>query len=181
MYGPLTGYDPPGMPPRRKRVGTWAALSLAIFAVVVVGAAAAGFYLAGHDSSSLSSSAAATTTASAPAQFPVFPQNPGGSTLPGLPQLPGNDNLGATMGAISTNDGSTLTIDSLSGATITVHTNAKTQVISLGSSTLADLHPGDMVVVQGDKKPDGSILAKIIICTVVPSQDSMTPTPTPTR
>ncbi len=183
MYGPPTEFGPPGGPPRRNRVATWIALSLGIFAVVVLAAAALGFYLAGRDTStsaaSAESSEAVPTSAPPPAQFPVFPQSPGGGGNPGLPQLPGGDNLGATMGTISANDGSTLTIDSLSGATVTVHTDTKTQVISLGSGTLADLHPGDMVVVQGDKSPDGSILAKIIIGTSVPPQ--VTPAPTPTR
>jgi len=181
-YNPAGGYGPPGLPvePQRPgRRGTWVALSFGIFAVVVLGAAALGFFLSGHDSSSSSSSVAGGTTGSAPMQFPVFPQNPGGPVIPSMPQLPGTDNLGATMGTVATNDGSTLTIDSLSGSTVTVHTDAKTQVISLGAGTLADLHTGDMVVVQGGKNPDGSILAKIIIGTTIPT--TPTPMPTPTR
>ncbi|WP_280391618.1 DUF5666 domain-containing protein, partial [Nocardia wallacei] len=69
------------------------------------------------------------------------------------------------MGAISTNDGATLTIESLLGSLVTVHTDAKTQVITAGSGKVADLRPGDMVVVQGDKAADGAIQAKIIIST----------------
>lgn len=173
-----TGYGPIEYgPPRRSRRGTWIAMSFGIFAVVVLGAAALGLFLADHDSSSSSSSAAATTSQPPQAQFPVFPQTPGGSN-PSMPQLPGIDNLGATMGTVATNDGSTLTLDSLSGSTITVHTDAKTQVISLGAGTLADLHTGDMVVVQGSKNPDGSILAKLIIGTAIPTTTTQVPYPT---
>lgn len=183
-YGPgdvPTEYGPAGMPvepPRRSRRATWVAMSFGIFVVVVLAAAALGVFLANHDSSSSSSSALATTTSRPPAaQFPVFPQTPGGG-IPSMPQLPGIDNLGATMGTVATNDGTTLTIDSLSGSTITVHTDARTQVISLGAGTLADLHTGDMVVVQGSKNPDGTILAKIIIGTAVPTSTTQVPHPT---
>jgi hypothetical protein len=185
-YGPTAEYGPgdvpteyvPGAvpvgPPRRSRAGTWVLLTLGIFGVVVLGAAALGFLLGGHDSSSSSAPAPLTTSRPPTAQFPVFPQTPGGVA----PSLPGIDNLGATMGTVATNDGSTLTIDSLSGSTITVHTDAKTQVITLGSGTLADLHTGDMVVVQGNKNPDGTILAKMIIGTVVPASTTQVPYPT---
>jgi hypothetical protein len=184
VYDTPTGYEsqwggptePLHAPPHRSRRGLWLVLTLGIFAAVVLGAIAVGLFLADHDSSS--STAAATNTGPASTGIPMFPQTPGG-TLPQLPGMGGTiDSLGATMGTISTNDGSTLTIDSLSGSTVTVHTDAKTQVLALGAGTLADLHPGDMVVVQGDKNPDGSILAKIIIGTALPTP---TPTPVPTR
>lgn len=174
---------PDQLPPHRNRRGMWVGLTLVAFAVVVLGAVAVGLFL-GSDSSS-SSTAGGTTYRSAPTGLPLFPQSPdtpgtGTTTAPQLPGLGGTaDGLGATMGTISANDGSTLTVDSLSGSTITVHTDAKTEVIALGSSTIADLHPGDMVVVQGDKNLDGSIQAKIVIGTALPSQS--TPTPTPTR
>ncbi|MBU3066138.1 hypothetical protein KO481_32055 [Nocardia sp. NEAU-G5] len=173
VYVPGAG---PAGPRGRNRAGTWVLLSLGIFGVVVLGAAALGFFLAGHDSSS-SSAPDALTTSRPTAQFPLFPQTSGG-VAPSRPGLPGSDNLGATMGTVATNDGSTLTIDSLSGSTITVHTDAKTQVITLGSGTLADLHAGDMVVVQGNKNPDGTILAKMIIGTVVPASTTQVPYPT---
>ncbi|MQY24033.1 DUF5666 domain-containing protein [Nocardia macrotermitis] len=185
LVGPteLPPDQPDQLPPHRNRRGMWVGLTLVAFAVVVLGAVAVGLFLGGD--SSTSSTAAGTTYRTAPTQLPMFPQSPdnhgtGTTTAPQLPGLGGTiDSLGATMGTISANDGSTLTVDSLSGNTITVHTDAKTEVIALGSSTIADLHPGDMVVVQGDKNADGSIQAKIVIGTALPSQG--TPTPTPTR
>ncbi|WP_067671273.1 DUF5666 domain-containing protein [Nocardia miyunensis] len=173
---------PPEQPPHRGRRGMWVGMTLVAFAVVVLGAIAVGLFL-GNTSSS-SSTAGDTTYHSAPTGLPMFPKSPdtpgtGRTTAPQLPGLGGTiDGLGATMGTISTNDGSTLTVDALSGSTITVHTDAKTEVIALGSSTVADLHPGDMVVVQGDKNADGSIQAKIVIGTALPSQGTTIPTPT---
>ncbi|RDI63260.1 DUF5666 domain-containing protein [Nocardia pseudobrasiliensis] len=165
-YGP-TGL--PVQPPRRKRTGLWIGLTLALFAVVVLGGIAFGLWLAGNDSTS--TSASGTTTRSVPTRIPVIPpQRTPNGTQPSMPPLPGLgdiDSLGATMGTIRSNDGATLTIDSLLGATVTVHTDSKTQVVSSGSGKVADLHIGDMVVVQGDKSPDGSILAKIIISTAL--------------
>ncbi|WP_280273758.1 DUF5666 domain-containing protein [Nocardia wallacei] len=157
----------PVEPPRRRRTGLWIGLTAAIFVLVVLGGIAAGAFLAGNDSSS-SSSAAGTTTRPVPTRQPVVPPGSSGGpqqSVPGLPGLGDIDNIGATMGAISTNDGTTLTIESLLGSLVTVHTDAKTQVITAGSGKVADLHPGDMVVVQGDKAPDGAIQAKIIIST----------------
>ncbi|MBF6329046.1 DUF5666 domain-containing protein [Nocardia transvalensis] len=164
-YGP-TGLPP--QPPRRNRTGLWIALTLGIFVLVVLGGVAVGMLMSGNDSSS--STASATTTRSAPTAIPVIPpRSTGGpqSSLPPLPGLGDIDGIGATMGTIKTNDGATLTIDSLLGSTVTVHTDDKTQVIASGASKVADLHPGDMVVVQGDKGSDGSIKAEIIISTML--------------
>ncbi|MGV9676240.1 DUF5666 domain-containing protein [Nocardia sp. NPDC003482] len=171
--GPDQPYGPTGLPvepPRRNRTGLWIGLTLGIFVLVVLGGVAVGMLLAGGNDSD-SSAAAGTTTRSAPtSRVPVAPPGASRGPNPSIPALPGLgdiDNLGATMGTISANDGATLTIESLLGANVTVRTDAKTQVISSGSGKVADLHPGDMVVVQGDKGPDGSILAKIIISTAL--------------
>lgn len=170
--GPGGPYGPTGLPvepPRRRRTGLWIGLTLGIFALVVLGGIAVGLVLAGNDSTS-SSSASGTTTRVPTTRVPIIPpRGPGGSqpTAPPLPGLGDINNLGATMGTIRSNDGSTLVIDSLLGASVTVHTDSKTQVITSTSAKVADLHPGDMVVVQGDKSPDGSILAKIIISTAL--------------
>lgn len=183
-YGETGGYPPYGSgpgtqhavgptglpvePPRRRRTGLWIALTAAVFVLVVLGGIAAGLLLAGNDSSSTS---AAGTSRPAPTRVPVVPPNPSNGTRPSLPQLPGLgdiDGIGATMGTVTTNGGTTLVLQSLLGNSVTVHTDADTQIISMGSGKVSDLHQGDMVVVQGDKNPDGSIKAKIIISTQLP-------------
>ncbi|PPJ32642.1 hypothetical protein C5E45_21465 [Nocardia nova] len=169
--GPQGAVGPTGLPvepPRRRRTGLWIALTAAVFVLVVLGGIAAGLLLAGNDSSS---SDAAATGRPAPTRVPVVPPNPSGGAQPSLPQLPGLgdiDGLGATMGTVNSNDGTTIMLQSLLGNSVTVHTDAQTQVISMGSGKVSDLKEGDMVVVQGDKNPDGSIKAKIIISTQLP-------------
>ncbi|QIS23239.1 DUF5666 domain-containing protein [Nocardia terpenica] len=169
--GPVGPTGLPVEPPPPRRTGLWVALTAGIFALVVLGGVVAGLVLAGHNSSS-SSSADGNGYRPVPSQVPVIPpQRPSNGPQPNLPPLPGlgdMDNLGATMGTITANDGSTLTIDSLLGSTVTVHTDDKTQIVTSGAGKVADLHVGDMVVVQGDKQQDNSILAKIIISTTLP-------------
>ncbi|WP_227979309.1 DUF5666 domain-containing protein [Nocardia spumae] len=160
---------PTGLPVEspRRRTGLWIALTAAVFVLVVLGGIAAGLLLAGNDSSS---STDAATGRPAPTRVPIVPPNPSGAQ-PSLPQLPGLgdiDGIGATMGTVTTNDGATIVIQSLLGSSVTVHTNADTQIISAGAGKVSDLHQGDMVVVQGDKGPDGAITAKIIISTQLP-------------
>jgi hypothetical protein len=72
------------------------------------------------------------------------------------------------VGTITANDGGTLTVSSVMGNTITVRTDASTQVIALSGTAVSDLAPGELVMIQGDKGPDGSIQAKIIIGTSLP-------------
>ncbi|MBO0852904.1 MAG: hypothetical protein J2P18_03975 [Nocardia sp.] len=174
--GPPPAQGPADLPPEppRRRTGLWIALIAAAFLVVVLGGMAAGKLLAGSDTSASSSSPGTQAERSEPmpTSIPDLPGNPGGGgTQPSMPQIPGLgglDGLGATMGSVTSNDGGTLVLKSLTGSSVTVHTDDKTQVISLGSGTVADLKTGDMVVVQGDKAPDGSINAKIIITTQLP-------------
>ena len=79
--------------------------------------------------------------------------------------------LGATVGTIGANDGSTLTVDGIGGSPVTVRTNDQTQVVAIGGAKVSDLKVGDSVVIQGDKAGDGSITARIIISTSLPNLD----------
>ena len=166
--GPGDALGPTGLPveePRRSRTGLWLGLTAVAFLVVVLGGIAAGLMLAGNNSDS-------TTAATGPSAPPIPVVPPEGSgPQPGTPEMPGLggiDGIGATMGTVSTNDGTTLVVQSLMGDSVTVRTDGDTEVISMGSGQVADLKSGDMVVIQGDKSPDGSILAKIIIATQLP-------------
>ncbi|WP_255219315.1 DUF5666 domain-containing protein [Nocardia tenerifensis] len=85
-----------------------------------------------------------------------------------MPGLGGIDNLGATMGTITANDGGTLTVSTLLGAAATVRTDANTQVISMSGTKVSDLPVGDIVLIQGEKGADGTIQAKVIISTALP-------------
>jgi hypothetical protein len=158
----------PVQPPRRRRTGLWIGLTFALFVLVVLAAVAAGLTFAGHGSSS--SSSAGAPGPRNPTVAPLAPPPASGAqpSMPALPGLGGMDNIGGTMGTVSTNDGATLTVQSLLGSTVTVHTDDNTEVIALGGGKVSDLRPGVTIVVQGDKSPDGSIQAKIIIGTQLP-------------
>ncbi|MEV6277324.1 DUF5666 domain-containing protein [Nocardia sp. NPDC051832] len=165
------GATPPGLPPNaappgppKRNTGLWIALALGVIALIAVAGVVAGALLGGRDSGS---GTAANTTAPPVYTVPTLPPQSGQSTT-GIPGVPGFDNLGATMGTINANAGGTLTLDSASGGTVTVHTDDMTQVISLSGAKVSDLPVGDIVMVQGDKNPDGSILAKFIISTALP-------------
>ncbi|MGW4530651.1 DUF5666 domain-containing protein [Nocardia sp. NPDC004340] len=171
---PPGGYQPAGFPqnpappPPPRKTTMWIALGLAaIIAVAIVGLVV-GTLMSSNDSSD---SAAGPRTSGL--GLPAFPGNTSSLPLPsGVPTIPGLgdlDQLGADMGTIASNDGSTLTITALSGSTVTVKTDDKTQVISLGSTKVADLPVGEVVMVQGDKNSDGSIQAKLIFSTSLPS------------
>ncbi|MTE14824.1 DUF5666 domain-containing protein [Nocardia aurantiaca] len=160
---------PPPEPPRRTTL--WIALGIAAVIVVAIVAVLVGTVLSDKVSSNSASAPSGSVKTSA------YPQPSLGNTsavpLPsGIPTIPGLgdlDQLGGAMGTIAGNDGSTLTITSLSGGTVTVKTDDKTQVISLGSTKVSDLPVGEVVMVQGDKNADGSIQAKLIFSTSMPS------------
>ncbi|MFE9579171.1 DUF5666 domain-containing protein [Nocardia sp. NPDC006044] len=168
---PVDGVPPgPGMPPpeppRRRNTGLWIALGLGVVALIAVVGVIAGVLLANKDSSS--TSAASTSAFPTARPLPGSPR-PTPSGIPSVPGLGGGiENLGATMGTINTNDGGTLTISTLLGATVTVRTDANTQVISMSGTKVSDLPAGDIVLIQGDKGADGSIQAKVIISTALP-------------
>ncbi|MFG1790324.1 DUF5666 domain-containing protein [Nocardia sp. NPDC049149] len=170
------GPVPPGMPqdappePPRRNTGLWIALLFVGVALIAVVGVVAGVLLSGKDSSS--------TTAASTSAFPTARQptpgtprtgQPRPSGTPSIPGLGDIDSLGATMGTITANNGGTLTINTLLGATVTVHTDANTQVISVSGTKVSDLPAGDIVLVQGDKAPDGSVQAKVIISTSLPN------------
>ncbi|MFC6011308.1 DUF5666 domain-containing protein [Nocardia lasii] len=166
-YRPQDG-GPPEEPPKR-HTGLWIALVLGIVALIAVGGVLAGLVLTGNSADDGDTVAAPTTTQplAPPTLSPTTPGSP--PSLPGLPGLGGTDDLGATMGSITANTGTEITMSTLGGSDIRVLIDDATQVISLTSTKASELPVGDMVMVQGDKNPDGSIHAKIIISTALPS------------
>jgi len=134
----------------------------------------AGMLFSGDDSQS--TAGGDTTTSRTPGrQVPPLPEE----SFPELPPLPGDPGMpdsgdpndpdagGTTMGTISSNSGGTLTLSTLTGTEVTVHTTEATQVISLAGATVDALPAGDLVIVQGQQSPDGSIQAEVIISTAL--------------
>ncbi|WP_433193096.1 DUF5666 domain-containing protein [Nocardia sp. CA-107356] len=74
-------------------------------------------------------------------------------------------NRGLTIGEVTANDGKTLTVAGLLGATTKVHVNADTQVFVLSGTSMSNVKVGAAVVVHGNKEADGSITANLIVGT----------------
>ncbi|MEU6830895.1 DUF5666 domain-containing protein [Nocardia beijingensis] len=164
------GAAPPGPPPPRRNTGLWIALGIGVVLLIGAIGVVAGVLLGSGDSGSADTAAAASTTRvttrPSPGTRTAQPTPPSG--LPSVPGLGDVDGLGATMGTITANDGGTLTVSSVMGNTITVRTDANTQVIALSGTKVSDLATGELVLIQGDKAADGSIQAKVIIGTSLP-------------
>ena len=182
---PPGGYPPPGQPPTGevpplengpgnkpgRRVGLWAAAGAGV--VLLALGLIVGLMLNGNSDES-DTAAAPSPRTSAPAGPPRAgaPTTEPETTSP-FENLPGGigdviGNAGTAMGTITANDGGTLTIDGLGGTTITVKTTPDTSLISLTANSIAELKPGESVLVQGDKVKDGTLTAKLIIGTTLP-------------
>lgn len=163
----------PGRPPGRK-VGLWVAVGAGV--VLLALGLIVGLVLSGNDSDTPTASAPTTSraltppTTDAPAPGRTTPAP--GTTSP-LDNVPGGvgdliGKAGTAMGTITANDGGTLTLDGLGGSKITVLTTPDTSLVSLTARTIADLKPGESVLVQGDKVENGTVTAKLIIGTTLP-------------
>ena len=173
-WGGYPGEAPPleQQQPERKSSKAWIGALAALIVLALIGV---GVFVATSGSPEESTAGgAATTRTVSPAPTTTPRTTPRTSPAPVEPGQPGGglggaiQNFGATVGSISANDGSTLTIDGIDGKPVTVTTTPQTQVVSLGGTKVADLKVGDSVVVQGDKAGDGSITARIIISTSLP-------------
>ncbi|MFI5714645.1 DUF5666 domain-containing protein [Nocardia sp. NPDC051750] len=168
--GPLPG--PPGEPPRRlsNKTGIWLGVGLAAIVLIALAAVGAGMMFGGGDSQNTASDS--TTTRPLGRGIPAQPEE-SAPPLPSLPEMPDSGDPGdpgaggTTMGTISSNTGGTLTLSTLTGDEVTVHTTPSTQVISLAGATVDALPAGDLVIVQGQPSPDGSIQAEVIISTAL--------------
>ncbi|MFD3595787.1 DUF5666 domain-containing protein [Nocardia sp. NPDC058640] len=183
QQAPPPGYDqgyqaaPPPQPqdgnqqePPKRHTGLWIALGIGILALIAVGGVLAGLVLSGNSSEDNTAAPPSTSQLLVPPTMkPTTPgTSPSTSGIPGLPGLGGGEDLGATMGSITANTGTEITMSTLGGSDVRVLIDDATQVISLTSTKASELPVGDMVMVQGDKNPDGSIHAKIIISTALP-------------
>ncbi|MDH6677397.1 hypothetical protein M2284_001595 [Rhodococcus sp. LBL1] len=191
------GYPPPGQPPTgqppigeapaiedtpehkpARKVGLWAAAAAGV--VLLALGLIVGFMLNNGGSDNATTAAAPSTRTAAPAVPPrtSAPSTPPSQTAPDttspLENIPGGvgdliGKAGTAMGTITANDGGTLTLNGLGGSKITVRTTPDTSLISLTASSIADLKPGESVVVHGDKVENGTVTAKLIIGTSIPN------------
>ncbi|WP_406274991.1 hypothetical protein OH799_02215 [Nocardia sp. NBC_00881] len=67
-----------------------------------------------------------------------------------------------TIGRVTANDGKTLKIEGIRGATTTVHTTAKTNVLVFFGTRVSEVALGARIFVLGGRQADGSIIASFI-------------------
>ncbi|WP_439956987.1 DUF5666 domain-containing protein [Nocardia miyunensis] len=79
------------------------------------------------------------------------------------PAAGAQENRGITVGTVTATDGTTLTVGAILGGTVVVHSTPSTEVLALGGGRIADIAAGYSVFVHGDRNPDGSIVASLII------------------
>ncbi|MEV2226223.1 hypothetical protein AB0E01_41155 [Nocardia vinacea] len=72
-------------------------------------------------------------------------------------------NRGLTIGKVIANDGKTLAVAGISGATTNVRVNTSTQVLVLTGRSVSDVTVGAAIVVYGNKEADGTIIANLIV------------------
>lgn len=173
QYGPPGGPPPQGAPPEPprppRRTGMWVGVAVAAIVLIGLAGVAVGLFSGGDSEPSARDT---TTSRTFGREVPAEPEESGPAlpSLPGLPDMPDSGDAeadGTTMGTISSNSGGTLVLSTLGGSEVTVHTTPDTQVISLAGTTVDDLPAGDLVIVQGQKGPDGSIQADVIISTAL--------------
>ncbi|MEV4123396.1 hypothetical protein [Nocardia sp. NPDC049707] len=72
-------------------------------------------------------------------------------------------NRGLTIGKVTANDGKTVAVQGVLGATTNVHVTPNTQVLVLAARSVSDVTVGAAVVIYGNKEADGSMTANLIV------------------
>ena len=147
----------------------WVLALIGLVVLVIVVSFGIAFLSGGRDEPGTTAAAPSTSIRPSPSSAPTTTPRPtesGATTTPelipgGIPEILGQ--LGSSVGTINANDGSTLTLDGLDGAPVTVQTTPQTQIISLSGRDLASLAVGAFVVVQGEAVENGIIRANVII------------------
>jgi hypothetical protein len=77
----------------------------------------------------------------------------------------GGGSGGATAGTVANIKGSTLSVTSADGTTVKVKTNDNSKVTRNTAGSVANVHPGDTVVIQGNTASSGTMTASSITAT----------------
>jgi hypothetical protein len=88
----------------------------------------------------------------------------GAGAAPGAGRLPGASG-GATFGTVSNVDGRKLYVTDSSGATLKVIAGSGATITRSATAKAGDVHPGDTVIVQGEKNKAGTVKAQSITAT----------------
>jgi hypothetical protein len=154
------------LPPRPRR-HLVTPLNLALLAVLLV----AGGFIAGVlvEKGKSSSQSAAVGGGAAAARRAVAGGGAaaagGGAAAAGDATAAGRAPANATVGTVSTIDGHSLFVSDAQGNTIKVRVASGAKVSKTAATSVAAIHPGDTVIVQGAKASDGSVTANSVRAT----------------
>lgn len=142
-------------PPRRRAIPL-----LAGAAALLLAGGAGGYLLSGQGGSQLS---IADVDPAASASFDPTPDDagPGGFGGPGHHHGFGRGGRGAA-GTIDSVDGTTITLTTRDGRKLTVTAPGAVPVILRSQGSVADLKPGQTILVSGSTGSDGSVIANRI-------------------
>ncbi len=167
--GEVPGPGPAGTGPDSSKKWIVALVALAALAVVVL----AGIFVVSNQKPDPRTSASPGATRPVPTtiaprltlppkQSPgAQPSMPGGLVPGGIPEFLGG--TGTALGTIASIDGSTLRIDGIDGAPVTVLVTPQTQILSLSGFDISALKVGSLVVVNGSPMQEGTITADVIV------------------
>lgn len=159
---------------KKRKLATWVAAGVVGILVAVIAIVAFSAF-GSNDKGTQTAFVPPTTTTQAPTT--TLPKAsttaPTPTTDSPLSQLPGGlgeviGDAGGAVGTVKSNDGGTLIIDSIGGSQVTILTTADTTLIALNRATIADLQPGDNIVVDGTPVENGTMTANTILSTSLP-------------
>ena len=145
--------------PRRKLVTPVTALLTAVLI------AALGFIGGVKVQKSSGSTAPSSSSGFAAARARFGGGTAGGATTPGGGFGGGGGSTDATVGTVANVDGKSFYVTDSSGNTVKVKTNGNSKVTRTAVSSVAEIHPGDTVIVQGSKASSGTVTAASVIAT----------------
>jgi hypothetical protein len=152
--------------PRRRLLTPVSGGLLAI--VLVAGGFIGGVQVQKHQGNGTNSGA----RSGLPAAFGARLAAGGGGQVPGVAGGTGTSTArsgggtgGATAGTVANIKGSTLYVTSADGTTVKVKTNDNSKVTRNAAGSVAKVHPGDTVVIQGSTGSSGTVTASSITAT----------------
>lgn len=158
-----------------RKIGTWIAAGVVGILVAVIAIIGISMFGSSGDSGTQTAFVPPTTTRPAPTTTKPAPSTtapvPTSSPLDNLPGGIGDviGKAGGAVGTVVSNDGGTIVIRSIGGSQITILTTPDTSLIAFNRSSIADLQPGDNIVVDGSTLENGTMTAKTILDAALPS------------
>jgi hypothetical protein len=148
------------LPPTRRRTKLITRSGAALIAVSIAGLG----FLGGVQVQKSQDDSTGTNTAGFPGGGAPGGAAPGGRT-PGGAQPGAGAQGGATIGEVSSVDGSTIYVKDTTGNTVRVKARDNAKVSRTAKADADEIHPGDTVVIQGETADSGTVVATSVTAT----------------